>query len=878
MSAEIDELLRLPSRILIFLPNTNELQRFVLSGAFDELAKAHELHYVVPPADLEKMRAVAPQALTLSNTLTLDVPPERFAVWARLFKAACFHFADRSPSFAIRAGFYSPGRRAQTLRSIAPLARPAVRTLSGRLYAFVWLPRTLREKARALHRLLNEADAHPQPFGLSRTSRYQRLVEQTLAAMAPMPEIVAIFNRLRPLYVIVPSSLLDLYCNDVLWACEIENVACAVLQSGWDNLSSKGIIHHTPTFLGCWGAQSQRHAERIQKVAPTALGSLGAPHYEFLKPERTAEVVKLRRGLGVAEGARLVLFGGSFRQFDETTALLRLDAAVDSGRFGPAKILYRPHPWRADRQDEDDFFQHAWKHVVFDPDMRERYIRARREPGYLKRTVPMYDMAYLARVLSAADAVISPMSTLLLEALIMERPTMAIAFGDGKHRHNPAVTMQMTHFREAQRSGAFVWCTDSRRFEADLETLLAPDWIARTADRRRRLLNDTVKRGPGSYAERLAELSRSVIVPKAYKVRAVRATRLRRSISNAYGANLIARDYCGVSLADPDIPDYWMHGWIPSFHNVDPGLIALHKKDGREADRDYLARVREEKERITQRVSRQDQADYLRAHGYRHVEAIGLPIVYIRDPQPKRIPGSLLVMPPHSHRNHGPDDPLAEHYADMICDVSRHFDHIRVCLHEDDLSKGQWVESFRRRGIGVSPSADQSDPNTLRRLYRILSTFEFVTTNGFGSHIAYAAYCGARVSVFGPFADFPFHRLLRTHAVKTLPRLATIASDLYTEAALRRHYPFLFVEPHRAEVTRAWGADEVGEARRLSPAALAALFGWTVAGKPVSRPGAVHAPARSAKSLHQSGWRSPPPFGQRLRRLASRLARPGRVA
>jgi hypothetical protein len=85
MSAQLDDVVRLRSRILIFLPNTNELQRFVLSGAFDELAKAHELHYVVPATDLAKMRAAAPYALLEGRTHTLEVPLERFAAWTRLF-------------------------------------------------------------------------------------------------------------------------------------------------------------------------------------------------------------------------------------------------------------------------------------------------------------------------------------------------------------------------------------------------------------------------------------------------------------------------------------------------------------------------------------------------------------------------------------------------------------------------------------------------------------------------------------------------------------------------------------------------------------------------------------------------------------------------
>jgi hypothetical protein len=134
----------------------------------------------------------------------------------------------------------------------------------------------------------------------------------------------------------------------------------------------------------------------------------------------------------------------------------------------------------------------------------------------------------------------------------------------------------------------------------------------------------------------------------------------------------------------------------------------------------------------------------------------------------------------------------------------------------------------------VFPSADQSDPFTLCRLHSILSAFEFVTTNGYGSHIAYAAYCGAKVSIFGPFADFPRDRMARTHAVKMFPELVDVAYALCTEAALRKHYPFLFGEPHKARLRREWGQEEVGFSNRLSPQALAGFFGWDLTDSPAN--------------------------------------------
>ena len=828
MTLDFDALVRTRPRVLIFIPNTNELQRFVLAGAFADLNALYDIHYVVPTQDADKMRAAAPDELGADNTHELDVPNDRYKIWAGLFQAACVRFSGRSQSFAIRANLDIKSKTGRLIRALPPSWWPLTEQ-AVRLAEFMpGLPRRIRKRLRQSADALQRARS-TDDLEFLKGAAYQDLISSTFSTLEPLPKILNLFERFRPLFVIVPSSLLDLFCNDVLFACEREGVASIVLQSGWDNLSSKGIIHQKPTVLGCWGPQSRWHALDIQKMDDGTAIDLGAPHYEFLNQASAKECEKFRAGLGVKDHERLLLFGGSFRQFDETGTLIRLDQAIEAGRLPAMKILYRPHPWRADRQDEDDFFQHAWKHVVFDPDMQERYVRAREERGFLKRQVPMYDMAYLALLLSSVQAVVSPMSTLLIEALFLKRPTLAIAFGDGKHAHNPSVTAQMTHFYDIRNSGALRWCRDSESLEKHIVQLFEEASNASFESERVKLLAKVVTTAPGTYASRLSSLCHERVDRVARHARAGRTNRRRGTISNAYGANLIARDYAGLDLTNPDVPGYWMHGWIPGYHNVDPSFIALHKKDGQDDGYDYERQIAGEKLHTPQWVSRSDQADYLISNGYQKVRAIGLPVVYLPEITVPRIPGSLLVMPPHSHKSHGEGDPLAESYADAIADIRSHFDRVLVCLHEDDIAKGQWIESFRRRGIEVFPSADQSDPFTLLRLKRILSSFEYVTTNGYGSHIAYAAYWGAKVSVFGSFAEFPRQRMARTHSVKMFPDLLDKAYWLCTEEALRQHCDFLFTNPLKAVAMTEWGEEQVGEPCRLSPAELGTLFGWNSA-------------------------------------------------
>ena len=113
---------------------------------------------------------------------------------------------------------------------------------------------------------------------------------ERLGGLEPLAEIVELFDRLRPVYCVVPTSLLDVFCNEVVWACEAENVACVLLQSGWDNMSSKGLLSRRTPFAGVWGPQSLEHAVAIQRLASKRLATLGAPHYEFLRPAAPDDV------------------------------------------------------------------------------------------------------------------------------------------------------------------------------------------------------------------------------------------------------------------------------------------------------------------------------------------------------------------------------------------------------------------------------------------------------------------------------------------------------------------------------------------------------------------------------------------------------------
>jgi len=200
-----------------------------------------------------------------------------------------------------------------------------------------------------------------------------------------------------------------------------------------------------------------------------------------------------------------------------------------------------------------------------------------------------------------------------------------------------------------------------------------------------------------------------------------------------YGAVDVAGAYAGVSVRAGDFRGYWQHGVNMPFE-VDVGEKIVPKDV---ADlRRYL-------------VARYDEAVVLRRYG-KPAEAVGVPFVYLDTVPVSRIRKSLLVVPTHTLAGQTVMDRSGfERYADEVLQYAARFEKVAVCVHAACLRNDLWVREFSERGVEVLLGADHCDANSLVRVKTLFSTFEHVTSNGWGSHIAYALSCGANVSIFG---------------------------------------------------------------------------------------------------------------------------------
>jgi len=283
----------------------------------------------------------------------------------------------------------------------------------------------------------------------------------------------------------------------------------------------------------------------------------------------------------------------------------------------------------------------------------------------------------------------------------------------------------------------------------------------------------------------------------------------RRSEPDSYGASYLIAQALGKDRVPRSFAS-WKHGW-PHANIVHPVQLAQH--GGR---------------RRTRLVPRPEHVDLLSDFGYTDVHAVGLPFVYAEPRPVKRIPDSLLVMPPHTlpYLDESWDE---EEYADAIAELKSSFSTVVACVHRANVEKGQWTKTFRQRCIDWVPGTRVRDKHGLVRMHTLFSMFEYMTTNTIGSHVPYAAYCGCKVSMYGPFSAPRKEDYRNDPTWSKHPDVLEVQMKSSSEASVRRKYPFLFVDPDRAEIHRDWAAHELGADYRRPPCDLADLLGWAPA-------------------------------------------------
>lgn len=252
----------------------------------------------------------------------------------------------------------------------------------------------------------------------------------------------------------------------------------------------------------------------------------------------------------------------------------------------------------------------------------------------------------------------------------------------------------------------------------------------------------------------------------------------------------------------------WMHGWI--WWREDFGI-----------DDFPGPYVRPGQTRLV--TGNEAQALALRSLGHDAL-AGGLPIIYTPRSGFARQPDTLLAFPTHSSdkvRN----KVVQKDYLDFLVSQRNRFRTVCVSLFVYD-QQPEIIEEITRRGLMPLMGADPRDRKSLWRTRAALDVFSHVSTNSFGSQVAYALFSGCTTSVFTPVVvndprpRAELYGLGEAHIEKKVM--------VQSEPWLRENFSSLLVQdPREGLWDPALGAAYVGEQCKLNADGIRAAVGWS---------------------------------------------------
>ena len=388
-------------KAFVFIDHDIICRHFVQSGALLPLSRAAQVTYVFPEEGGKRF-SLDPEALPLgASWLRLPVDAVRMQIWRWVL------FADQ---LKLRPGGHE--------RSLRRFRR-----------------RSLGWKAS----LLLTIAGFPGIEILFRRWIMSRLGEH------PNPALADLLDRERPDVVIHPSVLDGSFINDLVEECAKRGIPTVIVMNSWDNPSTKRAVVGQPDWLLVWGPQTRDHAMRFVGMRPERTLAFGAAQFDVFRTPPRFDRDELCRRYGFDPARPLVLFAGANTQTDEFATMRALDDAVSSGTLPPLNLLYRPHPWGGAGAGGERFFGHSFAHVRIDSTMREIVERvARGDKAAI--TLPVYRDAH--DLLAAVDIVVSPLSTIVVEAALHAKPVICFFPAEKDETSRNINAVPLYHFEE----------------------------------------------------------------------------------------------------------------------------------------------------------------------------------------------------------------------------------------------------------------------------------------------------------------------------------------------------------------------------------------------------------------------------------------------
>ncbi|HET8968539.1 MAG TPA: CDP-glycerol glycerophosphotransferase family protein [Gaiellaceae bacterium] len=266
--------------------------------------------------------------------------------------------------------------------------------------------------------------------------------------------------------------------------------------ASWDHTVGKGVISpHCDRYV----VQNEVMAEdlrRYHEIDGSRILVTGWPQtdvFQRARPRREYEALLRSYELDPARPLVLVMGNTPTNAPYEGRLVERLLSWWADGPRERFQLLFRPHPR--------------------DRDWTTRFASARGRAGVHLQEPSFTDLEELAVLLQHADAVVANAGTILLDALVNDRPAVCVLYDEGAPAGESWAAKNVVgkHYEELAASGAFYRAESFDEVVAGLERALANP--GELADARRSVVRDVVGEVDGRAAERAVDAIVEIVRP-----------------------------------------------------------------------------------------------------------------------------------------------------------------------------------------------------------------------------------------------------------------------------------------------------------------------------------------------------------------------------
>ena len=391
-------------KILIFLENDLVVRHFIFSKAFIKLNTSHEVVYVFPDGH-KRMGSIKTNKLDLNDSKRLKLLPfqKRLKLWKIRFYVEKLKYKKGISRKVLRRW-----------RSDFKIGNPFYA-----LYLYVF-------------------------FGLPIIFPIFTFIVNFLLSKTPNKEMIKILHEEKPDLLLHPSVLQGSYIDDVIFYGNKIKKPVIVIMNSWDNPLTKRSVVNKNYFLLVWGPQTKQHAIKYMGLKEENVIEFGSAQFDIYNHDKSNDWKSLRQDYGFKDDVKTLLYAGSSKNSDEFSHLKKIDSAIERGLLPKLNLIYRPHPWGNCGYKGFRFKEYNFKNVIFDFSMKD-YVLSDFKKGPLK-ILP--NLKNTKDLLLSVDLVISPLSTILLEAMLVGKIPICLMTNDESNADHFRRVSGSPHFKE----------------------------------------------------------------------------------------------------------------------------------------------------------------------------------------------------------------------------------------------------------------------------------------------------------------------------------------------------------------------------------------------------------------------------------------------